>query len=1622
MAHDTFAIPIKTVHFEYSYELCRGVNQPANDSGKLTLKKFWFTYNKNDKGVKNPYVFNYHSNNPRYQFSQADKWGTYKDPAQNPDATTSNPLPNSEYPYALQDSAQAAYNTGAWTLDSIQLPSGGRIKVKYESDDYAYVQNRRATQMCRIAGVGTDTSGHYSNRLYNFLNGDGLYIYVNVPYAATSNADLFARYLDGIGKLYFRLYVTMPKDDFGSGSEYVPCYDDPDLAAGHWYGRVNGHTIWIKVKGVNAAGDADGNFSPLAQTAINFLRLNLPSKAYPGSELNDNLSFTDGIKILMSMITNITGFLSGFNNTARGNGWASVIDTTSRSFVRLNNPILKKYGGGIRVKSILIYDNWNTMTDRKQKETVYGQTYDYTTTQSINGVMTKISSGVAAWEPSVGAEENPFHLPIEFVDRVSLLAPAALQYTEEPLGEAFFPGPSIGYSKVRMRSIHTTKTRSANGYSESTFYTSYDFPTSWDYTRLDPDTKKRYKPILSNLLRINAKNYLSLSQGFKVELNDMNGKLKTEATYSETDSVNPISYTANYYKVDNPSVQFKHLNNTVATIDPQGNIDPHSTIGKDAELMTDMRDQTSNTTGANINVNVDVFMAGVWPLALPSLLDLYQHQTTQFRSVAMMKVVQRYGILDSVVHIDKGSKVSSKNLLYDAETGDPVLFKAQNEFNDSVFQFSYPSHWIYKGAGPAYRNVDVQFSHLRVEKGRIASGLSSPASMYFMPGDELFVYSRETVIPNCDTNKVVSESFPDSYKLWVIDSIPLNNQTPVPYLVDKYGNPFSGNDVTLKITRSGYRNQSGNVGSISSLSNPLVVDAQGIYHLLLDSTRRVITAAANELQQIWRVTDKRRSNILSTCIYTPQDSAIAAAENCSCLKPFFDYLISSRQLYNWGFPRLSVASIAAAAHIDLNSCPILQNNASRTFRVMNPDPNGNIYMAMIGNDIIDIRSISGLPMNLYSMTSTCDAQGRVIYKTPGLVIPPPDTVTLNLSPVSFVNLISSIGSSCPAYLDSLLQQDSLSDRLLVENSLSIDGIDRNATSILDFGRLDQILPQGGDSVLSAKLLLYADQRGHYPPQWPNANSVNPSDSVGFSLSAPAGWFPYQPLDTMLYQAYYTPYFAGIRNAIPFQDVSLDATNYVNGFISGSYASTTFVLTQGAGGMHVTNGYDSAMIATHAVPPYLAGGVGNYYATYYSQRYADASKRPVLQVKYLAYHGGDTSGAILEYNSNISCTTVYGRSCYSAITDTLVNPYQYGITGSYRPQRAYVYYGRRKESDPAQQVDIRTAGVISGFAPFWILNDGKWIPSYDTTRWVWNTQTTMYNRKGFELENKDPLGRYNSGLYGYGLTLPTAIIQNSRYQESAFEGFEDYGFIPNSCDSVCAEARPFDFSEYQLNISDSVAHSGLFSLRIAKGNSIALVGLNVANAPDPEDPVLTDTLGAGSCGSGPRFSGIKASSTTVLPSFKPIAGKKMLVGAWVKEEDSCSCQAYSNNHILVSFTLTGGSNSTVSLLPSGNMIEGWQRFETIVTVPANATAMSLTLQASVSSVTYFDDIRLHPFNAEMKSYVYNPTNLRLMAQLDENNYATFYEYDDDGTLIRVKRETERGIQTIKETRSALLKDQ
>lgn len=150
----------------------------------------------------------------------------------------------------------------------------------------------------------------------------------------------------------------------------------------------------------------------------------------------------------------------------------------------------------------------------------------------------------------------------------------------------------------------------------------------------------------------------------------------------------------------------------------------------------------------------------------------------------------------------------------------------------------------------------------------------------------------------------------------------------------------------------------------------------------------------------------------------------------------------------------------------------------------------------------------------------------------------------------------------------------------------------------------------------------------------------------------------------------------------------------------------------------------------------------------------------------------------------------------------------------------------------------------------------------------------------------------------------------------------------------------------------------------------------------------------------------------VEDFTPIPGKKYILSAWVKES-TIVATGYTKSSILVNFDVAGSFTFT----PVGRVIDGWQRIEGEFTIPAGAADISLTLQnISSTSDSYFDDIRIFPFNGNMKSYVYDPITFKFTAELDNNNYATFYEYDEEGNLTRVKKETARGILTIKESRN------
>lgn len=364
-----------------------------------------------------------------------------------------------------------------------------------------------------------------------------------------------------------------------------------------------------------------------------------------------------------------------------------------------------------------------------------------------------------------------------------------------------------------------------------------------------------------------------------------------------------------------------------------------------------------------------------------------------------------------------------------------------------------------------------------------------------------------------------------------------------------------------------------------------------------------------------------------------------------------------------------------------------------------------------------------------------------------------------------------------------------------------------------------------------------------------------------------------------------------------------------------------------------------------------------------------------------------------------------RSYIPSNLNKLINPYYAGILGNWRAQSQFVYQTSRESliGDPTKlgSTNVRKSGAYSVFSPFWVYNTSLALwqsnPGSDT-KWIEANRVTYFNEKGTEIENRDALNRYSSALFGYLQSLPVAVASNSQYREIAYDGFEDYNFaIGCALNDTCNQGQ-FNFKKVlgsAASLNTSYAHSGKTSLAL---NGTVAINKTV---------YLGSNFSLYTLSNGQYYFG----ANEVAKGFSPVPGKKYVLSLWVKDG--------SPRDATTTFQASVNGTSLISNLSKWPIVEGWKRIEVPFVLPSSATNFSLQLTSS--GQVYIDDIRIHPFDGQMKSFAYDASSQRLMAELDENNFATFYEYDDEGILIRVKKETDRGIMTIKETRSSYKKN-
>lgn len=333
-------------------------------------------------------------------------------------------------------------------------------------------------------------------------------------------------------------------------------------------------------------------------------------------------------------------------------------------------------------------------------------------------------------------------------------------------------------------------------------------------------------------------------------------------------------------------------------------------------------------------------------------------------------------------------------------------------------------------------------------------------------------------------------------------------------------------------------------------------------------------------------------------------------------------------------------------------------------------------------------------------------------------------------------------------------------------------------------------------------------------------------------------------------------------------------------------------------------------------------------------------------------------------------------------------YRAGAKGIWKPYKNFVFDPETERvrvdhqgNATVDDADLSMSGVYSVFKPF------NWEDLSNNTQWIKTNEMTKYSPYGFALESKNALDQYSAELIGFNHTVPVAVSGNARYDEIASYGFEEY---PVSSDVNGLDAGNCFFIPTVSGsavTTDEQAHTGYQSLKITSDFHVVRKGQDF-------DPTKT-----------------------------------YVMSYWIKNTSACQAPC-TDMKVYYAYTDASGHSHKSELdiedvqIQVTQPIEGWVKTDLIVSIESGliqSTAKEHGLQLEfdqISEETFIDDIRIHPFNSSLETFVYDPRDYKVMAELDNQNMATLYDYDINRHLFQVKKETTRGVKTLQTTRQNL----
>lgn len=1586
-ANNEAAVPMKVVHFEYSYELCpQTLNNATEGEGKLTLKKVYFTYENSKRGALNPYQFEYPAQRDAngtplvmasYRDFGFDRWGVNR-------VIDEDPCLDYHVPYTSQTTPLSAAKISKqemadmisiWHLKKIKLPSGSTIELDLERDEYGYEQDRVAGQMFNILAFGQPSTPMNHQRLLtaeqNLIAGEQTYndLYVGKLSQAANREEALSVYIkledpitndaranqqldryftdlyeDTKGKQLFVRYtsnlfnVTNAAEGFREELSAYLYIDHYELVAPTNAGSDYQYAKIVLKDYGNLSAEVS-NYHPLAVNAWQHIKFNLSDKVF-GEGILDGVG--DGEAKLMAigrLFENISSAFKSFYSICSNRDYAKKADL-KRTLIRLNTPDRRMFGDGLRVKRVVLKDHWT-----REATPVYGMVYNYDT-EDENGQL--ISSGVASATPGIGKESSSLRYAKHYIKHLKG-ATNELFFFEYPFNESYYPGPSVGYSKVTVKSLATEAILAkrngeaqpepyqeagipstldgfaSSGQSVHEFYTYKDFPIITEFSQINlVEGVSKFIPI--PFVGTVRENSFKAKQGYKIELNGMHGRPSKVSQYAQDVEGNllpePISWVEYHYKHREETYvegvrhrSRKVIENLVPVLmadqgdlhRPQDAKVQWMEMGVERELFVDNRKSSDFSTSGGFSGNLEVTMFFIFPIIVPMGLPNFNSQENHVETEVANKVIRRSPIMDKTVAYNGQSKVVTENLLYDKFTGQALLTKVNNNYDDAIYSYNLPAHFFYDGVGPAYKNWGAKlFAEIVNDLGdnRYEIEASSPAVdlTALKEGDELLA-----------TGTTVSAA-----KLTVLKKT--STTTAVVYA----DNPISLSTVyALKVMRSGARNQlSAQLASITALSDPS--KNRAYKYCTTEQDVDLPTITCDNSTQMDAFINSAESFLNATLRLTPSYSSCSG-----------------------GTPDL-IANTTFCALPGGNTVP-LQNEWTSLTHKAHQAAGECVFFGYQEEDI-------------EANPSLCETNG-LRYVNPAKIRWEPWNSAL-LNPIYVYQEATPqnklVGPSLQQFIDFDLQ------------TYVCNRLDSNATGIAKYPymisyKMGDCNTFSGVNVLEIKFMVQTSPSTH--EEWGLATSkLLCHDMNGLPASSLVP-------DTIV-TAYRT-----INDVL-----NISASELSDDWLQMHASVSDNPYATGERGIYrMLNSYayvDERRQTTPTVNLRKDGAMDSVALFEWN--------RPVLMQDCEAYDKWKKTNTITKYNGDNAETE--NRNIIGLYSSAL-----YGYNGSLPIAVAA----------NAKQEEI----AFEGFEEYATTTDLNNLPHIETGQLNFGNQTATDYAIYHRLDISQPFLWTDGEIY---LDEPYQSSWSNYYQgqymrihlrDEVGKVYSDRILIVGMLEAPNGNIT-IQYDPTGLSIPDTYRLTGAVSIE--------------RKLPSQEVSNTMASISDETAHTGNLSIKLQANGTFNFDNsmMELEADKAYVFSCWVKLDNADRPTYQPFVDLLTSSNLQLLSDMS----PTGTIIDGWQRMEGQFSIP-EAALLSATYEGLLGlqnkhkdKALYIDDLRIFPAEGGLQTYIYDPVNYKVRATLDNNNFFSRYLYNQEGTLIAVQKETERGIKTIQETGS------